>query len=355
VDFQGELNNLNFNLMFLKYYFSLLFIAICFSSSWNNALPQKNRDIMNLQQNQMPEDKEEQRKVLYQLLGKLPDRNRPITVQIVSREETEDLIVEKLLLDINGLEKVPAWFTKPKNAKGKVPVVLFNHSHFGQYEVGKDEYLLGRKEMQSPPYAVALARAGYAGLCIDAWGFGERHGRAEIDIFKEMLWKGQVMWGMMVYDNLRALDYLESRNDIDSKRIATIGMSMGSTMAWWLAALDERIKVCIDICCLTDFHTLIEKKRLDLHGIYYYVPDLLNYFTTSQINGLISPRPHFGLAGRYDPLTPIEGLEIIDKNLQKIYSQDGAPDAWQLKIYDVGHLEGAAMREDIFKFFKKWL
>jgi hypothetical protein len=299
--------------------------------------------------------KEEKRKVLYQLLGKLPQRDRPISVKVLSREETGELIVEKLLFDFNGIEQVPAYFTKPKNSKGKIPVVLFNHSHFGQYEVGKDEFLYGRKEMQSPPYAVALAREGYAGLCLDNWGFGERHGRAEIDIFKEMLWKGQVMFGMMLYDNLRALDYLETRDDVDNERIATMGMSMGSTMSWWLAALDERVKVTVDMHCLTDFHTLLEKKALNLHGIYYYVPDLLNHFSTSDINGLISPRPHLGIAGKLDPLTPLEGLEIINKNLKEIYKKDGAPNAWQLKLYDVGHEETAAIREDILKFLKQWL
>ena len=55
-------------------------------------------------------------------------------------------------------------------------------------------------------------------------------------------------------------------------RIGTLGMSMGSTMAWWLAALDERVKVTVDICCLTDFHTLVAKKGLAGHGVYYYVP-----------------------------------------------------------------------------------
>lgn len=300
-------------------------------------------------------DKKELRKELYALLGRLPGRDRPISVKVISTEEKEGVIIQKLLMDINGLEMVPAYFTKPSNAEGKLPVVLFNHSHFGQYEVGKNEFLLGRKEMQSPPYAVALAREGYAGLCLDSWGFGERSGRPEIDIFKEMLWKGQVLFGMMVYDNLRALDYLESREDIDANRIATMGMSMGSTMAWWLAALDERIKVTVDLNCLTDFHTLMEKGDLRLHGIYYYVPDLLNHFSTSKINSLISPRPHFGLAGRFDPLTPLEGLEIIDTNLKQAYANDGAPEAWKLNIYDVGHEETMEMRKDILNFLREWL
>ena len=69
----------------------------------------------------------------------------------------------------------------------------------------------------------------------------------------------------------------------------------------------------------------------------------------------ISPRPHFGLAGKLDPLTPQKGLEKIDNDLKEIYKKDGAPEAWQLRIYNVGHLETAEMRQDIMAFFKKWL
>lgn len=292
---------------------------------------------------------------LYELLGRMPDRERPLSVEVVSVTETDGMVTEKWLMDLNGIEKVPAFFTKPANASGKIPLVLFNHSHFGQYAVGKNELVMGRKEMQAPPYAKALADEGYAAFCLDAWGFEERSGRAELDIFKEMLWKGQVMFGMMVYDNLRALDYLQTREDLDAERVATMGMSMGSTMAWWLGALDERIKVVVDLNCLTDFQTLLEKGELRRHGIYYYVHDLLTHFTTSSINALIAPRPHFGLAGRFDPLTPLEGLEIIDADLKETYEKEGAPDAWKLKIYDVGHEETAEMRADILAFLRKWL
>ena len=300
-------------------------------------------------------NKLKKRKELFQLLGKLPDRNQPISAELIWRNDTGEVIIEKMLLDINGKELVPAYFTHPKQSNGKIPVVLFNHSHFDQYEVGKDEFLKGWPEMQMPPYAVALPKAGYAGLCIDSWGFGERFSRTELDIFKEMLWKGEVMWGMMVYDHLRAIDYLETRPEVDTNRIATMGMSMGSTMAWWLAALDERIKVTVDINCLSDFQALLEEKGLNRHGIYYFVPELLNHFTTSDINALISPRPHFGLAGRFDPLTPLKGLEKIDTNLRKVYAADGAPEAWKLKIYEAEHQETPEMRKDIMVFLKEWL
>lgn len=297
----------------------------------------------------------QQRQLLYQLLGKLPDRHRPIQVQRISSWQTDELLIEKLFLDLNGHEPVPAYFTKPRHAAGPIPVILYNHAHFGDYGVGKEEFINGRPHMQQPAYALTLGRAGYAGLCLDNWCFGERQHRTEEDTFKAMLWQGQVLWGMMIYDNLRALDYLQTRPDIDLNRVATMGMSMGSTMAWWLAALDERIKVCVDLCCLTDYQALLETDGLRLHSLYYYVPDLLTHFTTALINALIAPRPHLSLAGRFDPLTPLHGLERIDQHLRRIYQQQDAVDAWQLRIYEVGHEETAAMRADILAFFRQWL
>ena len=196
---------------------------------------------------------------------------------------------------------------------------------------------------------------GYAALCIDTWAFGERRGRSEGAVFKHMLWHGQVMWGMMVYDSLRALDYVESRTDVDRDRIGTLGISMGSTMAWWVAALDTRARVCVDICCLTDFQALIEGPGLESHGVYYFVPGLLKHFTTAQINGLIAPRPHLSLAGNYDKLTPPAGLDRIDAELRKVYAAEGAPDAWKLLRYDIGHFETAAMRAEIVAFLQEWL
>jgi len=160
---------------------------------------------------------------------------------------------------------------------------------------------------------------------------------------------------MMVYDTIRAVDYVTSRPDVDAARLGTLGLSMGSTMAWWLAALDTRIKVCVDICCLTDFHALIESRGLDGHGIYYFVPSLLKHFTTGQINALIAPRAHLSLAGNYDPLTPPAGLDRIDRELREVYAAEGAAEAWKLSRYDIGHFETAAMRAEVVAFLKKWL
>src|SRR5205085_5673754 len=125
--------------------------------------------------------------------------------RLVGQETREAYVLEKLVLDLNGIEPVPAHFTRPIGATGPVPVVLYNHAHGGDYVLGKDELLVGRSALQRPAYAEALARRGYAALAIDSFAFGERRGRTESELFKLMLWRGQVLWGMMVYDSLRAI------------------------------------------------------------------------------------------------------------------------------------------------------
>jgi pimeloyl-ACP methyl ester carboxylesterase len=297
----------------------------------------------------------EKRALLWSLLGRLPDRNVPVRGQVLTERRTEHYLLQELLLELNGFEPVPAWFATPTSGTGPFPAVLYHHAHAGDYAHGKTELIEGRRELRQPPYAEELTRQGYAVLAIDHWNFGARHKRTESSLFKEMLWCGQVLWGMMIFDAVRALDCLASHPAVDPTRIATMGMSMGSTLSWWVAALDERVKVCIDLCCLTDFDELILENGLDRHGLYYYVPDLLNHFSTSTINELISPRPHFSLAGTMDDLTPAAGLDRVDAHLRQVYGAAGAHDAWLLKRYGCAHEEIPEMRRDILAWLDAWL
>ena len=302
-------------------------------------------------------DQVARRRELYSLLGDLSPLDRPIGWHVVSRQERDGYVLETLQLDLNGVETVPAYFALPAGATDgrRVPAVLFCHSHGLRYELGKDELLLGNTYMPPPPYVEELTSRGWAVLAIDSWLFGGRARVPESEFFKRTLWRGQVLWGLMVYDGLRALDYLCSRPEVDAGRIATLGMSMGSNMAWWLAALDARVEVCVDICCLTDFDSLVDSPDIDGHSLYYFVPGLLKHFSTAQINALIAPRPHLAVAGDHDPLTPLDGLHRVDAALRTVYRQAGAPDNWHLGIYDTGHFETLEMRRDVLAFLERYI
>ncbi|MCC5895965.1 MAG: acetylxylan esterase [Alkalibacterium sp.] len=294
------------------------------------------------------------REVLFSLLG-----NRPVAHaennRVIEKKVFKGMHVETLLLDLNGIEQVPAYFIKPIGAEGRLPAVLYNHSHGGNYEKGRNEVLQGNTYLQPVSFAKELTDLGYAVLAIDAWGFNERSGKKESELFKEMLITGKVMWGMMLYDSIHALDYLVTREDVDPERISTIGMSMGGFMSWWLGALDERVKVVIDISAQVDLETMIEKRLLDKHGFYSYVPNLLSSFTTSSIQSLIAPRHRLSLVGKDDSLCPISGVKKVSAHLEKTYRKMNKADHFKQVITSGGHQETAQMRLEWKTYIQKQL
>ncbi|NLD60365.1 MAG: alpha/beta hydrolase [Clostridiales bacterium] len=298
---------------------------------------------------------ERTREDLRAAMGELPEVSGPVGEKRLRVEERESFFIERLVLDLNGYEPVPAIFVRPKKGTAPRPAVLFNHSHGNLFQIGKRELLDGCEYMLPRGYAYDLAERGIASLSIDQMCFEERRGRTESAAYKELIWDGHYMWAWMVFDSLRALDYLCAREDVDAGRIGTVGMSMGSSMAQWVSALDERIRACVDICCLTNYDELAAERRFDEHGIYYYIPGLRRKFTTSQLNALIAPRPHLSFIGRYDNLTPQRGVDRDEREIREVYEALGAGENWTLLRYPVGHVETEEMRADALRFFERWL
>jgi len=298
------------------------------------------------------------RRELWGLMGDLPWNHKPAPPKLVKTEKHEGYTLERLVLDLNGVEPVPALLLVPDKRPERAPGLLFIHWHGGMYALGKEQLLVGDKAQ--PAYAPVCAEKGLVTLAIDSWCFGERKHEAnghqgEEDAFKLMLWRGQVLWGMMMFDELRALDYLARRPEVDASRLGALGMSMGSTKAWWLAAFDPRVRLCLDVCCLTDYDELIKAHNLKGHGIYYYVPSLLKHFNTSQINELIVPRPRLSVNGRLDDLTPPAGVEKVRDDLLPLYRRYGKEEDCKIELFDCPHVELPEMRKLILAWMDKHL
>ncbi len=298
------------------------------------------------------------RKKLWELLGDLPWGHKPSPPRLIRTEKHEGYTLERLVLDLNGIEPVPAILLIPEKRRQRAPGLLYIHWHGGMYDLGKEQLVAGVKAQ--PAYAPVCAEKGIVTLAIDSWCFGERKrvangGVGEQDAFKEMLWRGRVLYGMMMFDEHRAVDYLASRPEVDPKRLGALGMSMGSTKAWWLAALDPRMKLCLDVCCLTDFDELIRAGNLKGHGIYYYVPSLLKHFNTSRINELIVPRPRLSVNGSKDDLTPPKGVEIVRDYLRPLYAKYGTEEDCRIELFDCAHVELPEMRNLILEWLDRHL
>ncbi|MSU40408.1 MAG: dienelactone hydrolase [Pedosphaera sp.] len=304
---------------------------------------------------------------LNELLGEMPPRPKPAAVRILQREDRGDHWLEKFQFDNGAGATVPGYLLLPKTATAqkKAPGILYCHWHGGQYRVGKDEVFA----TNATPVAAgpALVRQGYVVIAVDAYCFGERNGQGpggvkeldgggEMTAAKFQLWMGRTLWGMMLRDDLSALDILAARPEVDAARIGVTGISMGATRAWWLMALDERLKAGVAVCCLTRYQNLIEKECLRCHGIYYFVPGMLRHFDSEAVVALAAPRALLFQSGEDDLGSPVEGIKLIEEKVRPAYRLHGKSDDFQSIIYPrTGHVYTPAMWEKTVAWLDKHL
>ena len=252
--------------------------------------------------------------------------------------------VEHWMLALNSEEPVPALLLHPLHEAPR-GIVLYCHAHGNRFDMGKDELLKGRPALQSPAYGDVLPALGYAVLAIDHWCFGERANNTEHAMVKRLLWQGKTLWGYRVHDTLIALEWLRLQAGFAALAVTTLGLSMGSTMAIWAAALEPTIAACVDLCCLAEFDALLANGSFDLHGEYFFVPGLLAEFSAAEISALIAPRPHLSLVGLDDPLTPPVGVDNVNVALTEAYRALGTASAWTQFQSPGGHVETTVMRD----------
>lgn len=271
-----------------------------------------------------------------------------LSVSLLDRTEHDDHVVEHLLLQCDG-DAIRGLLTRPK-ATGRHPGMLYAHAHGRRYDIGARELLDGRAALQGPP-GPALARAGFVTLCIDMPAFGERAHPGEDSLVKAALWRGTTLMGQMLGELSAALDYLAGRDDVDASRIGALGISMGATHAYMLAALDPRIAAVAHLCCYADFETLVELNHHDLHGHYLTVPGFFESTSVGRIAGMIAPRPQLICNGSDDPLTPPLAIDRALAETQASYAGENAHKL-ACRVYPgVGHTETEDMRKDMLEFF----
>jgi dienelactone hydrolase len=306
---------------------------------------------------------------LNELLGDLPPRPPVSAFQVISREDKGTYTHETIQFDNGAGEIVKGFVFVPKSAtpQSKGPAILYCHWHGGQYDNGKNEMVQTNATPKAP--GPTLAEAGYVVLGIDAPCFGERNGHGpdgpqqkgsngEMTAAKFNLWAGRTLWGMIVRDDLTALDYLCSRPEVDAKRIGVTGMSMGSTRSWWIMAMDDRPRAAVCVGCMTRYEELIRAGMLKAHGIYYFVPGMLKHFDSEAVIALAAPRAMLFMTGDQDGGSPIDGVKKIGEVVSKVYALHGdeASKRFENAIYPgVGHDYLPEMWEKNVKWMNRWL
>ncbi|APW59179.1 GDSL-type esterase/lipase family protein [Paludisphaera borealis] len=310
--------------------------------------------------------KEQRPKILQTVvdsLGDLPPRPSPPRARIISRELRPGYTLEKIALS-NGVDgEVSALMLVPEGRKASMPAILWLHSSTPD----KTQVIIPGTNGGAESLGETFVRAGYAVLSPDAYWHGDRAGTGpsgtaesgrteQEDLFKLNLWLGRTLWGMFVRDDQVALDYLCSRPEVDVSRIGATGISMGSTRAWWLAAVDERVAAVVAVACLTRYQNLIAHGELRAHGVYYFANGLLRHFDSEGVLALIAPRPFLALTGDLDAGSPADGVRALERSVGGAYKALGMGDRFRSILYpEVGHVYTPEMRAEMLAWFERWL
>jgi dienelactone hydrolase len=293
---------------------------------------------------------------LKQLLGAFA----PTRLRIVARgalpPTSRQMRAERLDLAAPDGARIRGILTGPAGDWRGRPAVLYCHAHGNRYGVGAAELIDGRPALQPEPYGPALAREGIVAFCIDMPCFGERAQETESALSKRLHWQGRTLFGLMLSELAGAFDLLAGLDGVDPGRIAAFGFSMGASHAFWLGALEPRIRAVAHACAFADLAELIAAGGHDLHGPYMTVPGLVPAIGTGRIAGLVAPRPQLALMGALDPLTPPAATATAVTELRLCYERADAAAALSVHIGEAsGHDETPAMRAAVLTFLSQTL
>ena len=160
---------------------------------------------------------------------------------------------------------------------------------------------------------------------------------------------GRTNSGLRVYDVMRAIDYLQSRPDVDPRRLGCLGISGGGLVTLFSAAMDDRIQACLISGYLNLFRDCIIPIT---HCVDNYIPNLLRVAEMSDVASLVAPRAFFSESGTKDTIFPIKATRESFKRLQQVYDLLGIPDKCDLHVFNDQHVFNGKKG---IPFLEKWL
>lgn len=294
------------------------------------------------------------REELWDMLGMKPQPVRSdLKVRITGQIEHEHFIVEKIIFEsIPGLY-VTANLYRPRIIEKPLPAILYVCGHA---TVEKNGYNYGAKaHYQHHP--AWYARNGYVCLILDTVQLGEIEGIHHGTYRYNRWWwlsRGYTPAGVEAWNGIRAIDYLETRQDVDAQRIGLTGRSGGGATTWWVGALDERVKVIIPVSGITDLQNHIVDGCVEGHCDCMYFVNTYQW-DFPKLGLLIAPRPLLIANADEDAIFPLDGVYRTYREIKKIYQKLNVPDLTALNIVGGGHHDVQEIQIHPFRWFNHFL
>jgi dienelactone hydrolase len=296
----------------------------------------------------------EYRRRLFVMLGLEPRPPRgDLRAVVTGRIEQPEFTVERLhFQSVPGLY-VTANFYLPQERSAPVPGILYVCGHA---PVKTNGVSCGNKTAYQH-HGVWFARNGYACLVMDTVQLGEIEGLHH-GTYREGMWwwnaRGYTPAGVEAWNAIRALDYLESRPEVDRTRLGMTGRSGGGSYTWTVAALDERVRVAAPVAGITDLRNQVVDGCVEGHCDCMFFVNRFRW-DFPQVAALVAPRALLIVNTDEDPIFPLDGVVRLHAQVRQVYAAYGEPARLGLVIGPGGHNDTQDLQVPVLRWFNRHL
>ncbi len=298
---------------------------------------------------------QERRDFLVRQLGGFPQRV-PLQPQTLGTIQADGYRIEKVIYTSRPNHHITANLYLP-DSEQPVPGIVVSSGHSRTAKTADYNQRFG----------IMMAEQGMAAICFDPIGQGERAQIVDASgqprfggttIEHSLMGVGSILVGRntasyRIWDAMRSIDYLESRPEIDAKRIGMTGCSGGGTLTSYVMALDERVACAAPACYLTTFRELLETlgpqdAEQNIYGQLAFGLDQPDYVL------LRAPRPTL-ISSTTDDFFPIEGSWDTFRQAKRVYGKLGRPEAIDLVEIEGNHGVKPQNLATIAHWMRRWL
>jgi acetyl esterase/lipase len=277
----------------------------------------------------------------------------PLDPRYSEAVETPKYVRKKLTFAVAPGDRVPAYLLLPRGRPGRRPAVLCLHSTNGKLGKGEPAGVGGQRRR---PYAAELAERGYVTLAPDYPSFGEY----PYDFAKGPFPSGS---GKAVWNNMVAVDLLQSLPEVDPGRIGCVGHSLGGHNSMFTAAFDPRVKAVVSNCGFTSFPKYYKGKLKGwtsarymprIATVYGLKPERVP-FDFPEVVAAFAPRAFLAIAPLHDDNFEVSGVKDCMALARPVYELLGAGDRLAALYPDSGHSFPPESRRAAYEWFDRWL
>lgn len=298
--------------------------------------------------------KNQARRQLADMMGLDPMPTKtPLNAQKTGLLEGDGFRVESIVFESMPKLYVTANLYLPPELKQPAPAILYVCGH----SVMKKEGVSFGNKTGYHHHGVWFAKHGYVCMMVDTLQLGEVEGEHHGTHHLGKWWwqaRGYTPAGVEAWNGIRALDYLETRTEVDPARFGVTGRSGGGATSWWVAALDERIRAAAPTAGITNLRDHLVGNCIDGHC------DCMFFINTyrwdfDRVAALVAPRPLLVCNTDKDPIFPLDGVVDVFRNVRSLYSALGASKFLGLQIAEGPHKDVQPLNTGAFHWFERHL